>query len=248
MALSQSGQELAIGDSAMVAGQTGVGVKVVSVATGRVLHNWTTADPSLSSIALGTATGLTWIDDDRALALAIVDTGHQPYWEEILRLNVAGPATGDLVADSQVISSTPESGSSPSCFRQDSWVPFVTAAGNTAACASVTKAGSLAERITFRTDTLTAGTPPVDQGKTDYQFTQSMKNLVPMWVDLSVQWANSSGDTLIGGWFSLTKATSLYNDQIGVISHGKFTPLRFPASFYQGTPAINVIASGEIAW
>lgn len=247
MALSSSGQELAIGDTPVVAGRGEVEVKVVSVATGQLLHDWTTADPSVSAAALGDPSGLTWIDEDRALAVAIVNKGHQPYWEELLRLNATGPASGDLIADSQVIASWPESGSSTSCFAQDTWVPFVTADGNTAACWYYRTVGKSLWQITFRTDTLTAGTPAVDQSKIDYQFTHSSKNLFTP--EPAVLWADPSGDTLIAAWGFEPKVVNStlpsFTAHIGVISHGTFTPLRLPSTLTTlgpPTPWLPVIA------
>jgi hypothetical protein len=138
------------------------------------------------------------------------------------------------MADSQVISSQPGSSTSTSCFGADNWVPFVTADGNTAACANFGTAGKLLWRITFRTDTLTAGTPAGDHGKIDYQFTQSSRNLSPAGPDLSVLWADPSGDTLIAAWGFEGKVVHStlpsFSEHIGVISHGVFTPLRFPSS------------------
>ena len=81
-ALSQSGQELAVADIPAIpaadrdTAQNWQEVKVFSVATGRLLHDWTeTTRPrrtAFGDTCTWWAPSLTWIDGDRALALATV--------------------------------------------------------------------------------------------------------------------------------------------------------------------------------
>ena len=59
-----------------------------------------------------------------------------------------------------------------------------------------------------------------------------------------VLWVSPSGDTLIGGLLpsNVSQAAGANGPRIGVISHGTFTPLRFP-------PGLNLSSSTvSIAW
>src|SRR5262249_12704925 len=99
-ALSASGKELAVPEWA----PRGLAGKVFSVATGRLLHNWTTTDPSLVPRPSGA-----WIDGDRELALVSRSIDVQPNSKfaamtvTVREWPVAGPASGDLVAVSKVV-------------------------------------------------------------------------------------------------------------------------------------------------
>ncbi len=59
--------------------------------------------------------------------------------------------------------------------------------------------------------------------------------------DRSLLWASPSGDTLIGQWHYIASLAAATGVHFGVISHGKFTPLRLPSSLAIAQP-------GEIAW
>jgi len=53
---------------------------------------------------------------------------------------------------------------------------------------------------------------------------------------LQVLWISPSGDAIVGAWTIYAKGTledAPNGLHIGVMSHGKFTPLRFPPGFDQ---------------
>jgi hypothetical protein len=225
-AVSESGRELAVLDVPAGGREE---VKVFSLATGQLLHDWTTDNSSVRvpvqwAINTSPLQALTWIDDDRAIAVAAVtsiqiaaSTGNESGEGTLRSLRVAGPASGDLLADSTPSWSghLPETAPLTSCFGIDSWPEQISPDGKTVSCAQGDKS-----HIAFVTDPLTGrGT-----AKIDYQVRTSPGAYT------GVLWTNPSGDTLIAVWgtyFSLGQPVSLH---FGVISHGMFMPLRLPSS------------------
>jgi hypothetical protein len=249
MALSGSGRELAVAETPPAPG--GMAVKVFSLATGGLLHDWTTNDPSSSAPGASIQgavypSALTWIDGDQALALTTSGKGTSsgPAPETVRWLNVTGPPTGDLLADSKVIWTTPAvpSGSTDgdtgviACgvLRFDRVPPVISTDGKTATCASLSQSSrsTVGTTVTFSTYQLAAGTAAVHQGTVAYQVTQQEPASSGSSGGGSVQWVSPSGSTLIGEW-SLGAANSSPPLHVGVISHGTFTPLRLPAGFTQ---------------
>jgi len=227
-AVSQSGRDLAVLD-VPAAGRAEV--KVFSLATGQLLHDWTTDDPSVRVpiawvISTSPLQALTWIDEDRGLAFAAVtsaqvaaSTGNASVDGTLRRLNVAGPVHGDLLADSKAIWSghLPETAPLTSCFSIGTWPLPVSADGKTISCGHSDRS-----RVAFVTDPLTAGSTAAG-AQTRYQLNAAQTT------DVRVLWTNPSGDTLVGVWgsnFSLGQPIPLH---FGVISHGTFTPLRLPS-------------------
>jgi hypothetical protein len=225
-AVSQSGKELAVLDVPAAGREE---VKVFSLATGRLLHDWTTDSPSVRVpiqwvIDTSPLQALTWIDGDRALAFAAVtsvqtapSTGDTSGEGTLRSLKVAGPARGDLLADSTPIWSghLPFTASLTSCFDIGSWPEQISADGKTLSCGQ-----SNTSHMAFVTNSLTA----VGKDTIDYQLNAARGT------GIGVLWTSASGDTLIGVWsnsYSLGQAIPL---NFGVISHGTFTPLRFPSS------------------
>ena len=71
------------------------------------------------------------------------------------------------------------------------------------------------------------------KARIDYQVTQMAKKGVST---LQVLWISPSGDAIVGAWTVYAKGTledAPNGLHIGVMSHGKFTPLRFPPGFDQ---------------
>jgi hypothetical protein len=247
MALSGSGEELAVAEAPPDPG--GMAVKVFSLATGGLLHDWTTNDPSVSASGLSIQGAvypwaLAWIDGDQALALTTSgkDASSGPAPETVRTLNVAGPPTGDLLADSKVIWTTPAapSGSTDgdtgviACgvLRFDRVPPVISTDGKTATCASISQGtgSTVGTTVTFSTYQLAAGTAAANQGTVAYQVTQQEPVSSGSSGGGSVLWVSPSGSTLIGEW-TLGTANGSPPLHIGVISHGTFTPLRLPAGF-----------------
>jgi hypothetical protein len=262
-ALSSSGQELAVAE---YTARTGMAVKVFSVTTGQLLHDWTFNDPSLppppknrgthfSGAAFRLPT-MTWIDGDQALALETPDLTHlgqiTPYEQTVRELDVAGSASGDLLTDSKVSWAGPTVGypadlvQSPAevleeCTESPGSDLVISAGGKTFSCAAQQPTDGYTQ--SYRTYPLTLNTTAAENGTLDYQMTHAeAKGLdTPM-----VLWASPAGDTMIAAWNTMAKGAitdTADGLHVGVISHGMFTPLRFPPAF--------TLISGEnslIAW
>jgi hypothetical protein len=226
-ALSASGQELAVSEWA----SSRFAVKVFSVATGRLLRDWATDDRSYAA-----RPSLAWIDGDRKIALVNRVTDLQRNTNRVLSSGVtvrewpvAGPASGDLAADSKLVwelqTKKPVNGSQP-CLVPLSRPLLVNPDGKTFSCvtASTSAAG---ERLSFRTYPLAASTTATAKGMIDYQVTRRNERAFPY--SPVVLWSSPSGDTLIGAWWPATSANP-DDRHVGVISHGTFTPLKIPAS------------------
>jgi hypothetical protein len=232
VALSSSGTELAVAETA---GQRGVAVKVFSVTTGELLHQWTTTDVRLPD-GLPDAPALTWIDGDRALALATLDTLGMPTAEPInmarqtvRRLDVDAQAGSDLVADGTVQWKVPANGTASTCGFDLNWPPVISADGKSFSC--VTNGGS------FVTYPLTAAATGAGPGRADLSIEKGD-------VVNTVLWTSASGDTIIAEWAvsgGLPFQSNGKGTEIGVISHGTSAPLRFPPGFEQ-------VYAGGIAW
>jgi hypothetical protein len=243
-AVSGSGQELAVtGFTA----SGGLAVRVFSVATGQPLHEWTTNDPSLT-LANSYTTGLdgvslTWIDGDRVVAVNTASATAQsksrnPFLgfgaKNIVReLNVTGPSSGDLLADSKVVWDV-QTWEYPVTLLQACTggrsAQFISADGTTFGCAAVTGPGT-DPNLSFLTYPLTTGPTVAKQARIDYQVTQMAKKGVSM--DQAL-WISPSGDAVAGAWTTYAAGTledAANGLHIGVMSNGKFTPLRFPPGF-----------------
>lgn len=240
VALSGSGTELAVAETV---GARGIAVKVFSVSTGQLLHQWTTTDPPLVLDNWPNPPALTWIDGDRALALATIGTPtHTPtptssrtpsdtgYVERqtVRRLDVDGPAGRDLIADGTVQWEVPGGGAS-TCGYDLNWPPVISADGKTLTCVTDDSA--------FVTYPLTAGAMRAGQGRVD--FSAEKGEIVN-----TVLWTSASGDTIIAEWEATAGPPVESNGrglEVAVISHGKTTPLRFPPGFQE-------VSTGGIAW
>jgi hypothetical protein len=234
-ALSGSGKELAVPEKT----PHGLAVKVFSVATGQLLHDWTTngtfLDPSL-----------TWLNGDRELALGGTSVTGQPGSRSTVmnatvhEWPVAEPDSGDLLADSKVVWGPPRAEKGQNPFA-NCGPGLISADGKTFSC--TTAGGSAAnDHLSFHTYPLTASTTATAQGRVDYQVMLQKERYIP-----EVLWASPSGGTLIGALIPyLGSAASVANGlQIGVISHGKFTPLRLPPNLL---PAGQQLQPDQIAF
>jgi hypothetical protein len=225
----------------------GLAVQVFSAATGRLLHEWTTNDPSLSESTkdnprgLSAQPSLTWIDGDRMLA--VETTSPAPNWaytDTVRELNVAGPSSGDLLADGKVVWNV-GTGASPRTLLQACAKPphslgtpyhLISADGTAFGCTAVT-GPETDPNLSFLTYPLTTGTAVAGKARIDYQVTQMAKKGVST---LQVLWISPSGDAIVGAWTVYAKGTledAPNGLHIGVMNDGKFTPLRFPPGFDQ---------------
>ena len=228
VALSSSGTELAMAE---FSGTSGLAVKIFSVATGRLLRQWTTTDPSLSLPGLDMEPTLTWIDADRALAFATVGSSVRSgktyvQRQTVRRLDLHGAAGGDLITDSTILRNVQLGGNNP-CGVLLSRPSVISADGKTFTCST---------NSSFVTYPLAAGATGAGPGRVDLSTNYNFVS-VPLWT-------STSGDTLIAEWEvpsgGNVQATGK-SVQIAVISHGKSTPLRFPKGFTQ-------VTGGGIAW
>jgi hypothetical protein len=237
--LSASGQQLAVPEWAP---PRGLAVKVFSVATGQLLHEWRTNDPSAAQ-----QPSLAWLDGDRELALVSRSMSVQPKTEfavdnvTVREWPVAGPTSGDLVADSKVVwdmqTGTGKGSLDPTtvqlCVEPVASGPvLISADGKTFSCTTAGGWGPT-DHLSFHTYPLTADTTATAHGTIDYQVTYTNGGrYIPQ-----VLWTSPSGGTIIGALFPYEgNPPAVANDlHIGVISHGKFTPLRIPASLAAST-------------
>jgi hypothetical protein len=233
-ALSQSGQELAVADYPDISEAKNVTpnwheVKVFSVATGRLLRDWTEDNATarmetvvggtMATVPVGTPS-LTWIDNDRAVAFATSYDTAGTVLGTIRRLDVSGPSSGNLMTDSTVIwSGTLAWNQSKGCFQVDDWPPLISADGNSISCLTWDMPATTPGHVDFDTYPLVTGRKPT----LNYRATIPPEN-ESSGLSASVLWVSPSADTLIVTWGGpgLRPAAG---SQFGVVSHGKFTPL-----------------------
>jgi hypothetical protein len=235
-AVSASGQEIAVPE--WTAPRGGLAVKVFSVATGQLLHEWTAS----ASSSLAQEPSLTWLDGDRELALVSRMQILQPKSVTtnvvVREWPVAGPASGDLVADSKVVWNVTGGGSHlttlQSCVEPLTGGPVVISAdGQTFSCPTAGGTGTN-DHLSFHTYPLSASTTATTEGRIDYQVTfgKGQGLSIP-----DILWASPSGDPLIGAFFPYdgSPAAVASGVHVGLITGGKFTPLRIPASLAAAT-------------
>jgi hypothetical protein len=261
-ALSGSGKELAVAEDGPAKGQQRV--VVFSVATGRALRAWSTQDaPAMwANGATAQQALLTWIDGDGAIAFSARDQAAGT--ESVRRLNLGGPAgDGDLIADSQLIWSAGGRIAQGECGTA---APLVSADGQTIACSAISikrsSAGHVQRTFSWRVFRASAQAPAAATYTIAYQVAQQELTPTGGWT-YGTLWISPSGTALIGDWAILshpqptasrstsgsgssTSATlrhgvfySAFN--VGVMSHGTFTPLRVPPDIFTG-------AAQVIAW
>jgi hypothetical protein len=161
----------------------------------------------------------------------------------VRELNVAGPTSGNLMADSTVIWSgklTPNG--QYGCFAVQYWPPLISADTRTVSCTNYEETPTSRE-VNFDVDPLPAGTAAGIKPRFDYQVTMPLPTKPTILRTVGndgVLWVSPSGDTLIGAWsFGSSSPDDASAQHVGVISDGKFTPLRIPAS---------LVASMDIAF
>jgi hypothetical protein len=237
-ALSGSGKELAVPEQT----PHGLSVKVFSVTTGQLLHDWTTNGPLLHP-------SLAWIDGDRELALSGSNETVPPVGTNgtVHEWPVAKPDSSDLLADSKVVWD-PRPGKGQTQFAYcspvvESGLDLISADGKTITCV-LGQPQSAGEILSFLTYPLTPSTNVAAAGRIDYEVALPKEKglYIP-----EVLWASPSGGTLIGALSpDLGSAAAVANGlHIGVISHGKFTPLRLPPDLL---PAGQQLQADQIAF
>jgi hypothetical protein len=233
-AVSGSGQELAVADIPDIPQAKKLTgdwheVRIYSTSTGELLRDWTEDNPAtrlggvLTSTFATVPTGpsaLTWIDGDRAVALATSYDKDNTVTAMIRRLDMAGPANASLLTEGTVMwSGTLPWNQSKGCFSVDNWPPVLSADGTAISCLTWDMPATTPGHVDFDTDPLAPGRQPV----LNYRATILPENKTGG-LNASVVWASPSADTLIVAWGGpgLKPAT---DSHFGVVSHGKFTPL-----------------------
>ncbi|MGH3210219.1 MAG: hypothetical protein ACRDNO_20945, partial [Trebonia sp.] len=232
-ALSGSGTGLAV---TTVTGSGGLAVQVFSVATGQLLHEWTSNDPPVDQPSL------TWIDGDRELAVETSSVGVAGTrgTDTVRELSVSGPASGDLLADGKVVWNVQLGQHTPSLLRACTEPPaelgtkyhLISADGTAFGCSAKTGPGT-DPNLTFLTYPLATGTAVTPEARVDYQLTNMAKKGV---TQQQILWISPSGDVVVGFWAIAVKgafADAPNGLHVGAMSDGKFTPLRFPPGFDQ---------------
>ena len=247
-ALSASGQELAVTEATGVSQERSasgqvtttapntMALKVFSVATGQLLHDWSYTAPAghfLSNTPTwGFPSSLTWINGDRQLLLAFSDLNAPTL--TFRTLNVSGPAIGDLATDSTVVESV-----SPATERVNAtfWecsggAAILNPDGNSFTCGTLgTDTGSLpADNSVFFYAYPITKSAAAGQGTVDYQATATGIDSVD---DANPIWVSPDGGTIIAAWDTLrivNRNPQVIGQSIGVVSGGKFIPLSLPKS------------------
>lgn len=138
-ALSGSGTALAV---TRVTASGGLAVQVFSVATGDLLHDWTSNEPPVGRASL------TWIDRDRELAVetSSVSVAGTRDTDTVRELSVSAPASGDLLADGKIVWNVRLGQRTPSLLQACTEPPaqlgtvyhLISADGTAFACSAIT--------------------------------------------------------------------------------------------------------------
>jgi hypothetical protein len=241
IALSGSGRELAVALSNP--NGTGARLRIYSVATGRLLHSWSTGDTSAFELGSNRVwnlnQGLSWVDGDRAvdfpLGWIVQKQGNTTFtWHLVVRTLDVTAGGSNLITDSRVVwsTSTRQSSTYPIYTAGCQWDqnPLISADGKTLVCFSVSgppvKRVPGSERVRWRLAWLANSASPSATVRTLYQDTI----VAPAgWqADLDALWTSASGDTVLGYWYLGSGTTPPFAVHFGVISHGTFRPLPTP--------------------
>ena len=170
--------------------------------------------------------------------------------ETVRELSVSGPASGDLLADGKVVAWNVPLGSNAqslleTCTAQPGILSrhyhLISADGTAFGCAAMTGPDT-DPTLSVLTDPLPPGTAVTAKARADYQVTIGAKKFVPT---AQILWISPSGGTVIGQWAveewpdvaKGAKRAAPMELNVGAMSHGKFTPLRFPPGFSSPTIA-----------
>ncbi len=232
-------------------------VRIYSVATGQLLHSWSTAQRVLFSTYAFTPysqsnTLLSWVDGDSAVTFMTTPYTLEPnsnneYTAGATTVRVLDVAASghDLLADSRVVWTVPTwhsggPGAVVSC-GQETTAPSLVANGKTVVCIGLsgTPIGSGKKApILWRLSWLSYETSAPTVGHVHYQVT-SRNPLTESGPNGNVLWTDPSGSTLLIAWAPYGPVNPVTH--FGVVSHGKFTPLP--------TPPGNLLDVGPaIAW
>ena len=233
MAVSGSGRELAVVQTGAETTQPEV-LSIYSLATGGLLHSWSTPQGSRVLLDLGSngsgplANGplLTWVDDDRGIIFPGQPSGNLQSWK-VRQLDVS--ATGSsLAADSRIVWTDQSYPSQRDKYGCDLNNPLaVSPNGRTFVCASGTSEAN-GDRL-MKWVVYPSGVNP--RGRVLYQTESNMGTGSSGYSGgLSdndvVLWTNQSASTMIVLWYRFgTSDLTSTSTHFGVISNGRFFPL-----------------------
>ena len=242
LSLSSSGRELAMGFSQTMSSPTQL--RIYSVTTGKLERAWSTPDKTVFGSGRwefwgAATTALTWVDDDRALALSTQSISNDRSKEvtvDSLRLLDMSAGGSDLIADSRVIWSAVSvdnqaiGSSQPDCASVTG-NPMLTAEGKTVVCGAATNTpptykGRLPGPVRWTLAWLAYSMSAPTAARTAARLSVNGSLSNPAWVDLV--WTNSSGSTLIGVWGGGSypgPPPPADRSHWGVITDGQFLPL-----------------------
>jgi hypothetical protein len=255
IALSASGHELAVAFERQHATSNTTVLRIYSVATGKLLHGWST-DQNISIGITGyppyaqTNNRLGWMDGDRTLSLTATSYTGDALNDEVEHIAVRtldlATGGGDLIRDSRVVWSKQLSvGGAASAQLVCSGDTSLTANGKTVVCDGLSGyplPGVGAKKTSRSPWRLLWGEYQISTPKvahTLYEFTAYSAGHDSYTSAISVQWADASGSTLIVAW-SIASTTPQVT-HFGLISRGKLIPLPSPPGITLGTPP-------DIAW
>jgi hypothetical protein len=160
--------------------------------------------------------------------------------DTVRELRVSGPASGDLLADSKIVWNVQSAANPQSLLQACTEAPhqiepqyhLISADGTAFGCSAMTGPGT-DPNLSFLTYPLPSGTAVAPKASVDYELTNMAKKGV---TQQQILWISPSGNAVVGAWAIATKGT--FADapnglHVGAMSHGKFTPLRFPPGFDQ---------------
>jgi hypothetical protein len=256
IALSGSGRELAV---AQLGQKTSlVRLRIYSVATGQLLHSWSTGDSTVfdrgADVMNDENRGLTWVDGDRALdfpaswqvrkQVGTVKVGKRTipkvlFTEHLtVRTLDVSAGGGDLVADSRAVWSAahPATEEYPTgcAWGHD---PLVSADGKTVVCVSVSgppARGPADERVHWRLAWLANSISAPSTARTLFTDTIVAPLASEYWLD--GLWTNPSGSTALGYWYLGSYTAQVPPVHFGIMSSGGFRPLPTPPALIAGDP------------
>jgi hypothetical protein len=254
MAVSGSGRELAVVQSGPLRTQPDV-LSIYSLATGRVLHSWSTPYgsrvlPYFSTNATGPLADwptLTWVDGDRGITYPgqpSPSASATSFTWKMRQLDVAAKG-GNLLADSRVVWTDQSANSGRDQYGCDLNNPLgVSTDGRSFVCASGTGRAN-ADRL-MKWLTFPSGASP--HGRLLYQTESNMGSGSSGYDSgLSdndvVLWTNQSGSTVIVLWYRFSNSAGITGTHFGVISGGRYFPL--PATLITNATAWS---QTSIAW
>lgn len=242
IALSPSGRELAMALFPANGGDRWV-LRTYSVATGKLLRSWSTGN----SVTLGVAVAipgmqnlpLSWADGDRAVVFQTFGVSRESVLgRESERTIDVTTRSGNLIADSRVVWSTPDGTGAHGCELAS---PRLTADGKTVVCAATPVLGGKQgdRHVTLAWLAYSTSAPAVP--RVLYKVTVGAPNT---YGNLSgILWSSASGRTLIVEW-AVARSISPSAEHFGVVSHGRFRRLPAIPSSLPGYPG----AWTALAW